>query len=60
MTADTTSIELTGLIEFRVYLVSVAAVNVNGIGPYSETHNVYTSEYSLQHCLLCLIMFNIF
>ena len=44
VTADTTSIELTGLIEFSQYSVSVAAINANGIGPYSDAHNVYTGK----------------
>ena len=58
MTADTTSIELTGLTEYGVYLVSVAAVNDYGIGPYSGAQNVYTCKlficigYSVLSCML--------
>ena len=48
VTADATSTELTGLIEFRQYSVSVAAINANGIGPYSDAQNVYTSKTSLK------------
>ena len=44
VTADTTSIELSQLIELKQYSVSVAAINANGIGPYSEEHNVYTGK----------------
>ena len=44
VTADTTSIELVQLTKFRLYLFSVAAINTNGIGPYSDAHSVYTSK----------------
>ena len=38
----TTSVVVAGLIKFRVYSFSVAAINDNGIGPYSNEHKIYT------------------
>ena len=39
---DITSTVITGLTKFRLYIVSVAAINNNGIGPYSNEQTVYT------------------
>ena len=36
VTGDVTSTVIDGLKEFTIYLVSVAAINGNGIGPYSD------------------------
>ena len=36
VTGDVTSTVIDGLKEFTIYLVSVAAINGNGIGPYSN------------------------
>ena len=55
VSADTNSIVITELVAFRVYLVSVAAINANGIGPYSDAHNVYTSK-TIRTCNI--VMFN--
>ena len=41
-----TSTMITGLTKFRLYTVSVAAINTNGIGPYSNEKNVYTGTYN--------------
>ncbi len=38
----TTSVVIAGLIKFRIYSFSVAAINDNGIGPYSNEHKIYT------------------
>ena len=37
-----TGITITGLTEFRLYNISVAAMNNNGVGPYSQERTVYT------------------
>ena len=37
-----TDITITGLTEFRFYNISVAAMNNNGVGPYSQERTVYT------------------
>ena len=38
-----TNTTLTGLTEFRLYYIRVAAINSNGIGPYSQAISFYTS-----------------
>ena len=38
-----TSTTLTGLTEFRLYFISIAAINNNGTGPYSQEFSFYTS-----------------
>ena len=38
----TTSVVIAGLIKFRLYSFSVAAINDNGIGPYSNEHKFYS------------------
>ena len=40
--STTTSVVIAGLITFRVYSFSVAAINNNGIGPYSNEQKFYT------------------
>ena len=40
----TTETVITGLTEFRLYIISIAAINNNGIGPYSQEYPVYTSQ----------------
>ena len=37
-----TDITITGLTEFRLYNISVAAMNNNGVGPYSQEWTVCT------------------
>ena len=37
-----TDITMTGLTEFRLYNIRVAAMNNNGVGPYSQERTVYT------------------
>ena len=37
-----TDITITGLTEFRLYNIRVAAMNNNGVGPYSQKRTVYT------------------
>ena len=39
-----TSIVIAGLTEFRMYFIRVAAINNNGIGPYSNASNFYTGK----------------
>ena len=38
----TTSVVIAGLIRFRLYSFSVAAINDNGIGPYSNEQKFYS------------------
>ncbi len=38
----TTSVVIAGLIKFRLYSFSVAAINDNGIGPYSNEQKFFT------------------
>ncbi len=38
----TNSVVIAGLIKFRVYSFSVAAINDNGIGPYSNEQTFYS------------------
>ena len=45
VTGDVTSNVIDGLKEFTVYLVSVAAINNNGIGPYSNQQEMYIRKY---------------
>ena len=44
VTTDT-SIVINGLIEFTQYSFSVAAINDNGIGPYSNERTYFTGYY---------------
>ena len=37
-----TDITINGLTEFRLYEISVACMNNNGVGPYSQERTVYT------------------
>ncbi len=37
-----TSIIITGLTEFRLYNISIAAINDNGVGPYTQAYTIYT------------------
>ena len=46
VTGDVTSTVIDGLIKLLHYLVSVAAINDNGIGPYSNQQVVYIRKYS--------------
>ena len=57
VTADTTSIELTGLTEYGLYSVSVAAINDYGIGPYSGAQNVYTCKLLHALAIVYIIMY---
>ena len=41
ITDDTTSTVITGLMEFQLYYISVAAVNSIGAGPYSEERKTF-------------------
>ena len=41
---DVTSTDISGLTELMIYEFSVAAINVNGIGPYSNERVVYFGE----------------
>ena len=45
VTGDVTSTVIDGLMEFTIYLVSVAAINNNGIGPYSNQQEMYIRKY---------------
>ena len=42
---DVTSTVIDGLTEFTIYLVNVAAINDNGIGPYSNQKEMYIRKY---------------
>ena len=49
----TTSIVIDGLIKFRVYSFSVAAINDNGIGPYSNEQLFHSGlENSYNHIIV--------
>ena len=45
-----TSVVIAGLIKFKVYSFSVAAINDNGIGPYSNEQMFYTGLSSIGTC----------
>ena len=45
VTGDVTSTVIDGLTELTVYLVSVAAINGNGIGPYSNKQELYIRKF---------------
>ncbi len=45
VTGDITSTVIDGLTEFTIYLVSVAAINGNGIGPNSNQQELYIRKY---------------
>ena len=45
ITNITNNTVINGLVKFRSYVISVAAINTIGIGPYSNKKNVYTSQY---------------
>ena len=38
-----TNVTITGLTEFRLYYIRVAAINNNGTGPYSQEFIIHTS-----------------
>ena len=38
-----TNVTITGLTEFRLYYIRVAAINNNGTGPYSQEFSFYIS-----------------
>ena len=38
-----TNVTITGLTEFRLYYIRIAAINNNGIGPYSQEFSFYIS-----------------
>ena len=38
-----TNFTITDLTEFRLYYIRIAAINNNGIGPYSQEYSFYTS-----------------
>ena len=40
---EVTNFTITGLTEFHLYYISIAAINNNGIGPYSQEFSFYTS-----------------
>ena len=40
---DTTGTTISGLEKFNIYQISVAAININGVGPYSQEFNFHTS-----------------
>ena len=39
---DTTGTTISGLEKFNVYQISVAAININGVGPYSQEFLFHT------------------
>ncbi len=45
----TTSVVIDGLVTFRVYSFSVAAINDYGIGPYSNEHKFYAGSQKYIH-----------
>ncbi len=47
ITGDITSTVIGGLKEITYYLVSVAAINGNGIGPYTNQQEVYIRKYTI-------------
>ena len=44
VTGDVTSTVIGGLITCTQYSIQVAAINSNGVGPYSNNHTVYIGE----------------
>ncbi len=47
VTGDVTSTVISGLTKLTYYLVSVSAINGNGIGPYSNQQEVYIRKYTI-------------
>ena len=47
VTGNVTSTVIDGLTEFTVYIVSVAAINNNGIGPYSDQQEAYRRKHTI-------------
>ena len=47
VTGDVTSTVIGGLTKLTYYLVSVAAINGNGIGPYSNKQDVYIRKHAI-------------
>ena len=43
-----TNITITDLTEFRLYYIRIAAINNNGIGPYSQEFSFYISESNFE------------
>ncbi len=52
-TSATTSLVIAGLINFRLYSFSVAAINDNGIGPYSNEQKFYTGLHFILIMIDC-------
>ena len=44
VTGDVTSTVISGLIGCTQYSIKVAAININGVGPYSNNHTAYIGE----------------
>ena len=44
VTGDVTSTVIGGLITCTQYSIKVAAINSNGVGPYSNSHKAYIGE----------------
>ena len=57
VTEDVTSIVIDGLTELMTYTVSVAAINSNGIGPYTNGVEVLTGRTFLYSIAVCTIFF---
>ena len=50
VTGDVTSTVIDGLITCTQYSIQVAAINSNGVGPYSNNHTAYIGELNLVTC----------
>ena len=58
VTGDVTSTVIDGLKEFTIYLVSVAAINDNGIGPYSNEQMFRSGlHFSRSNQLIVIVIF---
>ena len=52
VTADDTNITIINLTEFCLNHISVAAINGNGIGPYSQEFSFYTSKLNFEYYII--------
>ena len=57
VTGDVTSIVISRLTEFTIYTVSVAAINDNGIGPYTDGLKVFTGRTFLYSIAVYTVFF---
>ena len=57
VTGDVTSTVIDGLTEFMTYTVSVAAINSNGVGLYSNHQEIYTCKKLIRsYCIIAIVV----